>query len=173
MKGVSLKALVRLYHQRNRPHAVREREFFRAMPSLPLAVHHALVADDRGKRFDHQRRQPRRALERAKDSILAVAGQMMRCQRFNELYELLERAIRGIRGVRGLYTYDTALRIGAFLGLAPEVIYLHRGTRVGARALSLNATAAYLTVDELPPALRSLSPELEDFLRIYKDYFAG
>jgi hypothetical protein len=45
---------------------------------------------------------------------------------------------------------------------------------VGARALGLNAKLPYLTVDQLPAELQTLSPaEVEDFLCIYKDYFTA
>lgn len=173
-KGADLKSLVRLYRRHNRPDAMRESEFFRTMPSLPLAIHHAALAiDDRDKRFSHQRRQQRPALERAKQSLVATARELKACKRFDELHALIGRTIHSIGGLRELYTYDTALRIGAFLGLAPEFVYLHRGTRAGARTLGLNAKLPYLTVDQLPAELRTLSPaEVEDFLCIFKDYFA-
>jgi hypothetical protein len=173
-KGADLKALVRLYRRHNRPDAMRENEFFRTMPSLQLTIHHAALAiDHRGKRFGHQRLQQRSALERAKHSLVAIAKELKACKRFDELHAVIERTIRSIGGLRELYAYDTALRIGAFLGLAPEFVYLHRGTRVGARALGLNAKLPYLTVDQLPAELRTLSPpEAEDFLCIYKDHFA-
>lgn len=50
--NADLAALVRLYRIHNRPHSEREIEFFRNMPSLELAVHHAALAtDSRGKRY--------------------------------------------------------------------------------------------------------------------------
>ena len=65
--------------------------------------------------------------------------------------------------------YDTALRIGAKLGLEPEVVYLHRGTRSGMKALGLDVGRPFIEVDELPQALRSLRPhEIEDCVCIYK-----
>ena len=36
-----------------------------------------------------------------------------------------------------LTVYDVAHRIGAYLQLEPDVVYLHRGTRIGARYLGL------------------------------------
>jgi hypothetical protein len=42
--------------------------------------------------------------------------------------------------------YDTALRIGAKLKLFPTKVYLHAGTRLGARALGLDDSAATLKV---------------------------
>jgi hypothetical protein len=52
--------------------------------------------------------------------------------------------------------------------LEPDRIYLHAGTREGARALGLGGTA--LSKSELPKAFHRLSPgEIEDCLCIYKD----
>jgi hypothetical protein len=69
--------------------------------------------------------------------------------------------------------YDTALRIGAKLGLEPEVVYLHRGTRRGVRALGLDADRTFVALGELPHELRALRPhEIEDCLCIYKTELA-
>ena len=69
--------------------------------------------------------------------------------------------------------YDTVLRIGAKLDLFPDRVYLHCGTREGARALGLKWRDPWLKVDELPRELRRLKPhEIEDFLCIYKGEFA-
>lgn len=70
-----------------------------------------------------------------------------------------------------LYVYDAALRLGAHLGLAPTFVYLHAGTRLGARALGLGQGRAYLEMHELPLPLQALSPdEVESFLCIYKAF---
>jgi hypothetical protein len=68
--------------------------------------------------------------------------------------------------------YDTSLRIGAKLGFEPKHVYLHAGTRVGARALGLDTSASYLRASELPAPLRALRPhEIEDALCIFKRQF--
>ena len=69
--------------------------------------------------------------------------------------------------------YDTAVRIGARLGVEPSKIYLHRGTRAGAAALKLNTKRRALDLDELPIDLRILTArEAEDVLCIYKHELA-
>ena len=68
--------------------------------------------------------------------------------------------------------YDIAQRIGAYLGKAPTLIYLHRGTKEGAAILGFHGE----TVDacKLPPAFSRLAPaEIEDCLCIYKDQLRG
>jgi hypothetical protein len=73
-----------------------------------------------------------------------------------------------------LTIYDTALRIGASLGLEPQSVYLHAGTRFGARRLGLDWRAETIPVSALPPPLRKLKPrEIEDLLCIFADRLTG
>ncbi len=66
------------------------------------------------------------------------------------------------------------LRIGANLGLEPDRVYLHTGTRTGARRLGLGFRSAWIECQDLPEALRSLPPwQVEDILCIFKDWLAG
>ena len=68
--------------------------------------------------------------------------------------------------------YDTALRIGAKLHLEPDQVYLHRGTREGARRLGIGSSERSIPANRLPPPLRQLKArEIEDVLFIYKDEF--
>jgi len=55
----------------------------------------------------------------------------IKVRNFDELYELIEKLVGNINGTGELYIYDTSLRIGAKLGIEPNKIYLHRGTREG------------------------------------------
>ena len=85
----------------------------------------------------------------------------------------MQGAIGSILGIGGLTVYDTTLCIGAKLGVFPRCIYLHNGTRRGARALGLNWRTSVLSVAECPRELRRLKPhEIEDCLCIFKDRFA-
>src|SRR5262249_51982407 len=90
-----------------------------------------------------------------------------RCQTFGELLELVGHAVGRISGIGELTIYDTALRIGGKLGLEPDVVYLHAGTREGARVFGLDGASVPLS--KFPPAFRGLKPrEVEDCLCIYK-----
>lgn len=92
------------------------------------------------------------------------------CETFDELIKTVDDAIRHIDGIGDLFIYDAAVSIGAKLGLEPEKIYLHAGTRRGAGALGLGRGKSVLDVGELPRAFRALRPrEIEDCLCIYKD----
>jgi len=80
-----------------------------------------------------------------------------------------------VPGFGALARYDTALRIGFWRSLLPDKVYLHAGTRRGARNLGLDVSRDYLTLEEIPVQFRDLAPhEIEDALciYIYKDDFA-
>ena len=168
--GTNLVALVRLYLRHNRPGALSELNFFRTMPSLKLAGHHAAYAiNHRNKRFGHQCRITRAALAKSAALIGAASAKLRACASFEELHEFLKNKVGAVGGIGELYLYDTTLRLGAYLGLSPKHVYMHTGTRIGARALGLDVSRHAIPFEEFPPALQSLSAsELEDFLCIYK-----
>lgn len=145
------------------------------MPSLELAIHNAAHATDhRGKRFRHQCRIPASALRRAKAVLTSRIAEVRANKSFDDLHSFLMRVLGDVRGLGELYFYDTAIRLGAFLGLSPELVYLHRGTLAGARALGLDVSAGYLTLSQLPRLVRTLrAHEAEDFLCIYKNRFGN
>lgn len=54
----------------------------------------------------------------------------------------------------------------------PERVYLHAGTKEGAKALSLHPKGKALAMDALPEAFRVLEPwEAEDVLCLFKADF--
>lgn len=171
--GGDFRALIRHYRVHHRPRTVEELGFFANAPSLQLAIHHAALAiDDREKRFGHQYRIPLASLRRAKIVLESAVPRLKGCRSFDKLHSLLQQLLGPIRGLGELYFYDAALRLGAFLNHTPEFVYLHRGTRIGAKILGLDTSAPYITLDQLPASLRELLPhEIEDFLCIYSDNF--
>ncbi len=69
-----------------------------------------------------------------------------------------------------MYWYDTVFRIGISMGVYPQNVYLHRGTRDGAKALGIYKGKDVLEMSELPVELRKMKPyQVEDFLCIKKD----
>jgi hypothetical protein len=159
-----------MYCIHNRPRSTEELRFFENMPSLELAVHHAALAiDSRGKRFGHQCRIRFASLKRAKSLLEGGVPRLRGCTSFHALHTVLLELLGKVQGLGELYFYDTALRLGATLGYAPKFVYLHRGTRAGAKALGLNGSEPYVTLGDLPAPIRVLAPhEVEDFLCIYK-----
>jgi len=160
-----------ILHHRSR--AEDELKYFKLQPSFQEAIEMAALAKSSdGKKHSHQCsiRQP--ALEEARDRLLGV--DLKGCSNFSELIEIVDATIRPIKGIGELAVYDTTLRIGAYLNLKPDVIYLHSGTRDGAKAIGLDGKRHTIYVDELPSPFQELSPrEIEDCLCIYKDDFKG
>jgi hypothetical protein len=167
----TLARIVQAYVANHRPRAQAEADFYAALPSLREAVRRAARAErPDGKRHDHQTRIRRSALRRAERRLerLDLAG----VKTFAELHALLSETIETLPGIGELMVYDTSLRIGARRGIEPVFVYLHAGTRRGARELGLRWSAPYLRVSEVPKPLRRLRPrEIEDVLCIYKRHF--
>ncbi|CAI4031707.1 Exodeoxyribonuclease V beta chain [Nitrospira tepida] len=165
----SFKEVVQDYIARYRDRANNELASFQMLNSLDEAVERAARAEvDGGRKHDHQWRIPEAVLARAGKELLAKRAQIRKCTGFDSLIELVETTAGSIRGFGELAIYDTAVRIGARLGMEPEFVYLHRGTRKGAKALGLASGGKYLKVGELPAEFTKLRPhEIEDCLCIY------
>jgi len=168
--ALSLEEIVDRYIHDYRPDAVEEIAYFANQPSLDQAVELAAMSiTQRGKRHPHQRRIPRVVLEEARNVLRSLP--LKQCRSFHELFCCLSDNLDPIPGIGELTVYDIATRMGAFLGLEPENVYLHAGTRAGARALGLR-DGAFLEPAELPAQFARLKPrEIEDCLCIYKSHF--
>jgi hypothetical protein len=162
---------IRHYDRYQRSRAQDEASWFLNQPTLHDAISWAARARwKNGKKFDHQWRLKNSDLCRAEEALLKVERRIARSVTFDELFEVVMGAVCQIWKNPELYCYDTALRIGAKLDLKPDKVYLHRGTRIGARKLGLNTRGATLDPSALPDGLRGIEPsEIEDILCIYKD----
>jgi hypothetical protein len=146
-----------------------EMTWYRRMPSLGEAIRRAALCEtSEGKRHPHQRRIPEETLREATRRLAGV--RMDRLVDFEELHGLVTRTCQGVRMFGELTRYDVAFRIGLNLRKLPRLVYLHAGTRAGARALGLPSNREFLEMQPLPVELRKLEPwQVEDFLCIYKD----
>ena len=147
-------------------------DWFRRQPSLDAAVIIAARAiDRRGKRFRHQTRIKRAALAEAERLLLENFDALRDSRSFHELWLHIKHALAHVAGLGELYIYDTALRIGAYRKLSPDRVYLHAGTRTGAKRFGFNINdREWLDVSTFPSPLSDLPPnEIEDILCIYKD----
>lgn len=169
--GCSLRDIVHDYIARKRVVACAGADRFRRAASLQDAVAMATAStDERGKRHPHQRRIPGASLKVMHRRVSAL--DLLRLKSFDDLHEAILNATASIRMIGPLTVYDVATRIGAYLKLAPKHVYLHAGTRVGAKALGLG-TGSRIEHADLPPEFGLLTPaECEDVLCIYKDQIA-
>jgi len=168
-------AILRHYDENHRPRVERERACFAKSASIEEAISRAALAtDERGKRFRHQRRIPRQALETARNEFLQHQEEIKNATDFDELLAIITNTVRDVHRTGELYAYDTALRISYYLDLLPRRIYLHAGTRAGARVLHLSHNNRSIDASDLPPALqRRPAHEVEDILCIYKAHFTS
>ncbi len=171
----SLSRIVAHYNRHYRKQAARELRCFAIQRSLWDVVSSAGLAEHFcGKRFSHQRRIPRAALAKSRRRLLRDLPKLRNARTFEELHSFIASRIKPIPGIGELTIYDTALRIGAKLHKEPKCVYLHAGTRIGARKLVRDMNREFIGVEEFPRPLRRLRPrEIEDLLCIYKDHLNG
>lgn len=110
--------------------------------------------------------------KKAIDILRPLENRIKKARNFDDcLYPIIRDSLKPVRGIGPLAYYDFALRIGAWLRpkLEPIQVFLHCGTREGAKALSLRVDRDRAPVSDLPEGLRSLTAaQLEDVLCIYR-----
>jgi hypothetical protein len=173
MKPMTLDEIVDAYIREYRAAARAEMDTFRREESRAAAIRRAALCEFQdGKRHPHQYLIPRRLLELAEERFQAAAKHLAAAADFDALHEIVRREIGSVHGIGKLMVYDIAQRIGAHLGKAPTLIYLHRGTKEGAAILGFHGET--LDARKLPSAFLRLAPaEIEDCLCIYKDQLRG
>jgi len=164
-----LPAIVQDYIQHVRQRACEHLAFYAGQPSLGDALDVvATWRNPEGKIERHQRRLRR--------DVKRVAGELIRqlelraATSFEAVFQRVQEALGGVNGAGDLVVYDVALRLAAVLGLPPQRVYLHRGSRAGARALGIRTKERSLPLDAFPPEFRRLHAwEIENLLCVYKD----
>lgn len=161
------------YIRRFRESAEKEQYWFAIQCTFEEAVSHAALAvSQSGRRFSHQRRIPQAVLAESRRRLVASLSALSKSQTFEALHNTVAAVIWPIHGIGELTIYDTALRIGANLQLEPTVVFLHAGTREGARHLGLSVSRKFIPVAEFPRAFQELKPrQIEAILCIYKGEF--
>jgi hypothetical protein len=170
---MSFDEIVGHYIREYRDRARAEMRFFEIQRSPSAAIRKAALCElPSGKRHPHQRRIPRTLLEDAEGRLQGISRKLSNAADFAALHRLIEKEIGGIKGVGALTVYDIAHRIGAHFKRWPERVYLHAGTRTGARVFNISGDP--FDPKTLPKAFLRLAPsEIEDCLCIYKDELRG
>lgn len=164
-----LEAVVDAYLRTNAAAQAVYLDYYRRQPSLELAVEKAaMAAMPDGSRFCHQVMVKIPAMKLARGKLGLIDFNRLGLRSFAELLDRVRREILPISGIGPLTVYDTAHRLGAYLGLRPEKVYIHAGVKYGVLALGINAARQSVEMTELPPAFKRLTPEqAEDCLCIY------
>jgi hypothetical protein len=170
---MTLDEIVSDYIREYRDRARAEMRFFEIQRSPSAAICKAALCQlPSGKRHPHQRRIPGALLEQVEARLQGIRRKLAGAADFHELYRLVEDEIGSIKGIGALTVYDIAHRIGAHVGKAPRLVYLHAGTRVGARVFGISGDS--FAPQLLPKPFSRLAPsEIEDCFCIYKDEFRG
>jgi hypothetical protein len=180
---MSFENIVAAYIRDCRPAARADAECFRRLLSIRDAIKHAALCHWLGhgkkrhrphdhKRHPHQWRIPGASLKQAARRLNFSHDRLAAAADFETLHRTIDEEIGGIRGIGPLAVYDIAHRIGAFLEKTPRLVYLHAGTRMGARLLGFRGPT--LDPEHLPPAFTRLSAaEIEDCLCIYRSDLSG
>lgn len=161
------------YIRTQRAHARREMMDFANEANASAAIRRAALCETvDGKRHPHQRRIPRNLLEHVETKLQATRRKLSNAADFAALHRLVNEEIGTLKGVGALTVYDIAHRIGAYFGKAPDLVYLHAGTRLGAREFGISGDSFDPKV--LPKPFARLAPsEIEDCLCIYKSELMG
>lgn len=169
----SIQEIVADYVRRVRSSAKLELSFYASRANMAEAIRvgaNARTVDD--KRHDHQRRIPGKSLAELARRLLDSEPEVKASTTFAELHDLVKHLAEGVYRIGKLTIYDTAVRIGAKLGLAPQRVYLHAGTKEGAAAFRIDTSEEAIAPTDLPREFRKLAPfEIEDVLCIYKADF--
>ena len=127
-----------------------------------------------GGKHPHHRRISRDVLRKFGARLSREDRALRDVPSFDELHGVVRRVGDLTHGIGELAVYDTALRIGAWLGVRPERVYLHRGTREGAEAVRVDHRRSTVAVSDLPSSFARLAPhEIEDCLCIFKGLLSG
>jgi hypothetical protein len=169
-RAQSLSDVVDLYITNHRYKADREMDLFRIQRHLEDVIVKAGTARTaKNKCHDHQRRVGNIALNRFAKQLLRFKNAIGTAKGFEELFAIIDKVGQKLPRIGELTIYDTAHRIGSYLELEPTKVYLHTGTREGARNLGTKANRPYLEVSDLPKEFGRLKPsEIEDCLCIHK-----
>jgi hypothetical protein len=170
---MTLAEIVSDYIREYRDSARSEMRFFEIQRNPSEAIRSAaLCMLPSGKRHPHQRRIPKAVLEQAEARLQESGRCLAKASDFAALHRLVDEQIGRIQGIGALTVYDIAHRIGAHFRKAPERVYLHAGTRIGARMFGVSGDS--FDPKLLPkPFLRLAPSEIEDCLCIYKHELRG
>jgi hypothetical protein len=140
-----------------------------ACGSLAQCVARAARAETATGKHKHQWRVPLDVLTAFATNLALRLSEIERAATFDRLLAILDEAKP--KGIGELTIYDTAVRIGYGLNLAPEAVYLHAGTRKGAKRLLPDVRRPFVLRAEFPSEWDGLSPvEIEDLLCSYARY---
>jgi hypothetical protein len=166
-----LNQVIDAYQKSHGPELDRVGHYTEQQKTLLSAIRVATQCKDHnGRRDSHQNRIRQITLDLWSEAVTRKFRQLRTASSFDQLHSILK--VAKINGVGELTIYDSANRIGLFLKIWPDRIYLHAGTRIGLRNLMGKAKGPYVYKKSLPKDLQQSSlscSAIENLLCIYKD----
>jgi hypothetical protein len=170
---IALDSLVHQYQTDQAKRLTTLRDCMNSLPDLESAIKRSTIRSN-GKPYRHQNNCGKNRMLKAQAILLSEESTLRGFNSFDDLHRIVHSLIE-MPHIGDLAIYDISLRLGMYLNLLPEEVYLHCGTTEGAKALGLSVRKrTTITVDELPTELAVLScMELEDFLCLFAGHFEG
>lgn len=133
--------------------------------------HQEVFVDNDG----HERGIPKYIAFQVEQNLMFYRGVLRNCVNFSQIMDIVDKC--KVTGFGELSIFDTAVRIGAFLRIAPDRVYLHAGTRVGINALEEkgylqkgSSKQKLIKINDFPEELRVLSAdEIQHFVCVKKE----
>jgi hypothetical protein len=167
MTSREFEADVRHYRSHHRHVPIAELDYFASRRTDEDAVFEAAMSRIAGRKLSHQNLIPNVVLEEAGGTLRDNVALLRSAKTFAELQDDIRAIIGPIACIGDLAVCDISLRIGPRFGLAPELVYLHRGTTDGAKVLGLRWRGSSLPMSDLPKQLQvRTAREAEDVLCI-------
>lgn len=168
-----MRNIINHYQRLKRQHPDTWIEFCKKQKNLQNAIHVATLSiNEEGKRHPHQYRLQKINMQTFEGNLIGKIKSIKQVKHFDGLFKIVEASAS--KGIGELMIYDTTVRIGAFLNLSPDRIYLHAGTREGLNKLIGNFKGNTINKNQLPEPFKSSNLncyEMEDLLCIYKARF--
>jgi len=138
--------------------------------AIQVAVH---SKNKIGKMNRHQCRIKQICYKEFEENLIKRYNELEHVTDFDLLYQITW--LSKPHGVGDLFCYDVAVRIGNFLNLQPEFVYLHAGTKVGLENLKgKKISVSKISKADLPEPFKSCQltcHDIEVLLCVYKDRF--
>lgn len=171
-KGILERSILFIKARRGKPHD-RLLEYIKKQKSLKKVIQIAcLSTEENGKRHRHQNRISKTNLFEFHDNVRKQISKIRNVNDFDELIMIIRD--QRIVGIGELAIYDVAHRIGLFLNILPGKVYLHCGTRKGAKLILGKISTKTVFKSDLPEPLKSSDLEcweLEDLFCLRKKVF--
>jgi hypothetical protein len=170
-----LKALVaiKLYKEEIKKNPDTWLTYCKNQNNLSDAIYFAAISENHlGKRHSHQYRLKKMDMLIFAEKLKSHEIQIKNAETFDVLFKLIQNIGFKLNGIGEMLIYDAAERIGLFLNLFPDKIYLHAGTRIGAEKMLGKINSNTISKAKLPEPFKSSNlscTEIEDILCMYKN----